>query len=68
MQPNRLPIVCMPPNLSDETVATLLDCLYAITSAIEQQYAVEIVRYENNHRAPPEQPDPSEIAQHDPPF
>jgi hypothetical protein len=54
----------MPPDLSGETVAALLDCLYAITSAIEQQYAVQIMRYENNHRVS----NPSEILQHDPPL
>jgi len=68
VQHNPLPIVYMPPDLSGKTVAALLDCLYAITSAIEQQYAVQIMRYENNHRVPPEQPNPSEISQHDPPL
>jgi hypothetical protein len=58
----------MPPHLSGETVAALLDCLYAITSAIEQQYAVQIMRYESNHRMPPEQHDPSDISQRDPPL
>ena len=64
MQHNPLPIVYMQPDLSGKTVAALLDCLYAITSAIEQQYAVQIMRYENNHRVP----NPSEISQHDPPL
>ena len=37
MQPNDLPIVCLPLELSDEAAATLIEFLYVLTEALEQQ-------------------------------
>lgn len=56
MQPNDLPIVCLPLELSDKAAVALLDFLYAITSALERHYAAQLLRYEHEHRpssAPP---------------
>ena len=51
MEPNDLPIVCIPLELSDEAAVALLDFLYAITSALERHYTPQILRYEREHRA-----------------
>lgn len=52
MQPNDLPIVCLPLELSDEAAAALLDFLYALTEALERQYAGQLLRYAHEHRSP----------------
>jgi hypothetical protein len=51
MQPNDLPIVCLPLELSDEAAAALLDFLYALTEALERQYAGQLLRYDHEHRS-----------------
>lgn len=68
MEPNDLPIVCLPLELSDEAAVALLDFLYAITSALERHYAAQILRYEHERRANLEPPDPSGTPTDDPPF
>ena len=67
MEPNDLPIVCLPLELSDEAAAALLDFLYAITSALERHYAGQLLRYEHEHRKP-SQPPSTNDAPTDPPF
>jgi hypothetical protein len=64
MQPNDLPIVCLPMELSDEAAAQLLDFLYQLTEALERHYAGQLLRYAQEHRpkSPPENPSS------DPPF
>lgn len=52
MQPNDLPIVCLPLELSDEAAASLLDFLYALTEALERHYAGQLLRYDHEHRSP----------------
>ena len=39
MQPNDLPIVCLPLELSDEAAATLIDFLHDLTDALDRHYA-----------------------------
>ena len=64
MQPNDLPIVCLPMELSDEAAAQLLDFLYQLTEGLERHYAGQLIRYAHKHRSksPPENPS------NDPPF
>lgn len=45
MQPNDLPIVCLPLELSDEAAATLIDFLYVLTEALERHYCGQLLRY-----------------------
>ena len=67
MQPNDLPIVCLPMDLSDDGAAKLIEFLYALTEALETHYAGQLIRYAHRHEpAPP--PDASETDQPDPPF
>lgn len=68
MQPNDLPIVCLPLELSDEAAVALLDFLYSITSALERHYAAQILRHEHEHRSPSAPPDSTAGLTTDPPF
>jgi hypothetical protein len=68
MQPNDLPIVCLPLELSDEAAVALLDFLYAITSALERHYAAQLLRYAHQHRSSSTPPDSSTPPTANPPF
>ena len=45
MQPNDLPLVCLPVGLSDEAAAQVLEFLHSLTEAFEQHYAAQLRRY-----------------------
>lgn len=45
MQPNDLPLVCLPVGLSDEAAAQVLEFLHSLTEAFEQHYAGQLRRY-----------------------
>jgi hypothetical protein len=49
MQPNDLPIVCLPMDLSDEAATQLLDFLYQLAEALERHYAAQLLRYAHRH-------------------
>jgi hypothetical protein len=67
MQPNDLPIVCLPVDLSDEGAAKLLEFLYAFTEALETHYAAQLIRYAHRYE-PTAPPDVSDTSHSDPPF
>jgi hypothetical protein len=50
MQPNDLPIVCLPLELSDEAVVQLIAFLRELTEALERHYAGQLLRYAHQHR------------------
>ena len=69
LQPNDLPLICLPTELSDEAAASLVEFLYELTEAIERHYFAQLRR----HYSPTEpRPDPPDIdlgpASSDPPF
>ena len=72
MQPNDLPIVCLPMELNDEAAASLIDFLYVLTEALERHYCGQLVRHahHNDQRSPPadEFPAQANIDTGDPPF
>ena len=45
MQPNDLPLVCLPVGLSDEAAVQVLEFLHSLTDAFEQHYADQLHRY-----------------------
>lgn len=56
-----------PPNLSDETASEMLDLLYELINAFENQYRDQLQRYYQTHQPP--QPDLFEDLDDDlPPF
>jgi hypothetical protein len=67
MQPNDLPIVCLPVNLSDDGAAKLIELLYALTEALETHYAGQLLRYAHRYEPHPT-PDALQSNNPDPPF
>lgn len=57
MQPNDLPIVCLPMELSDESAAKLIEFLYELADALERHYAGQLMRYTRERSATPGAPD-----------
>lgn len=45
LQPNDLPLVCLPTELSGAAAAKLVEFLYAIAEALERHYYAEIHAY-----------------------
>jgi hypothetical protein len=45
LQPNDLPLVCLPTDLSDEAAAKLLEFLHELTDALERHYCAQLRRY-----------------------
>jgi hypothetical protein len=69
MEPNDLPIVVLPLELSDDSAANLIDFLHALTEALERHYAGELLRREHRRftQSPPSHPsDP--VSDDDTPF
>ena len=59
MQPNDLPIVCLPMDLSDDGAAKLIDFLRELTEALERHYAGQLLRYAHRYE-PQATPDPQD--------
>lgn len=68
MQPNDLPIVCLPDELSDEAAKQIHNFLYQLTEAFERHYAGQLLRYTHDRRPASAPPDSPDAPQHDPPF
>jgi hypothetical protein len=70
MEPNDLPIVCIPLELPAEAAAELLQFLTHLTETIERHYFGELHRLAQDRRAQNRQPDysPFDRPEYDPPF
>jgi hypothetical protein len=68
MQPNDLPLICLPTDLSDEAAAQLIQFLYELTEAVERHYSGQLINH--YHRNSPSRPPlkPSDTDLDDPPF
>jgi hypothetical protein len=69
MEPNDLPIVVLPLELSDDSVANLIDFLHALIEGLERHYAGELLRRAHDrftHSPPPHPSDP--VSDDGPPF
>ena len=67
MQPNDLPLVCLPVGLNDEAAAQVLEFLQSLTEAFERHYADQLHRY--YHATDQRQADtPTAPSLTDPPF
>ncbi len=47
LQPNDLPLLCLPLDLPAEAVAELIDFLHDFAEALERHYAAELKRHYN---------------------
>ena len=68
MEPNDLPIVCLPDELSDEAATQILDFLYQLTEAFERHYAGQLLRYAHDRRPASTSSHSPDSPQDDPPF
>lgn len=70
MQPNDLPLLCLPMELSDEAAARLIEFLHELTEALERHYAAQLMRYDRSARpsSPPPSFDLDDAPDTDPPF
>jgi hypothetical protein len=55
LQPNDLPLMCLPTDLSDEAATKLVEFLQELTEALERHYCAQLRRYY----------DPTDISQRD---
>ena len=42
LQPNDLPLICLPTELSDESAASLVEFLHELTEALERHYFAQL--------------------------
>ena len=45
MQPNDLPLLCLPVDLSDDAAVKLVEFLHELTDAMERHYCAQLHRY-----------------------
>jgi hypothetical protein len=69
MEPNDLPIVCIPLQLPDQAAADLLEFLQNLTETLERHYFSQLHRLDQARRARNHDPDsPFDRPKSDPPF
>jgi hypothetical protein len=69
MEPNDLPIVCVPLDLPAEAAAELLQFLGHLTETIERHYFGELLRLDDDRRGQNPNPDsPFDRPEPEPPF
>lgn len=69
MEPNDLPIVCIPLELPDQAAADLLDFLQNLTETLERHYFSQLHRLAQTRCAKNRDPDyPFDRPESDPPF
>lgn len=67
MEPNDLPILCLPLELSGDDAAALIDFLYQLIEALERHYGGLLINHA--HQLEPScPPEPASTAADDPPF
>ena len=70
LQPNDLPLICLPTELSDQAAASLVEFLHELTEALECHYFAQLHRHYSAADFPG--PDPLGLdpgpASSDPPF
>jgi hypothetical protein len=69
MEPNDLPIVCIPLDLPDEAAASLVEFFQDLTEALQRHYFGPLHRHDQARRAQNRDPDyPAVRPDPDPPF
>ena len=58
MEPNDLPILVLPLELSDESAAILIEFLHNFADAMERHYAAQLMRYTKSRSQTPPSQDP----------
>jgi len=68
MEPNDLPIVCIPLELPDEAAGELLRFLHNLTDTVERHYCAQLLRLAQAQRQQREPDVPLDLPESDPPF
>jgi hypothetical protein len=69
LQPNDLPLVCLPTDLSDEAAAKFVEFLHELTEALERHYFAQLRRHYSATDIPRRDPELDlGPASSDPPF
>lgn len=68
MEPNDLPIVCIPLALPDEAAAELLQFLHNLTDTVERHYCGQLLRLAQVQRQQRDPHVPLDYPESDPPF
>jgi hypothetical protein len=68
MQPNDLPLLCLPTDMSDEAVAKLVEFLYELTEGLERHYFSQLHRYYHRNDCSEPETDLDLAPTSDPPF
>jgi hypothetical protein len=69
MEPNDLPIVCIPLDLPDHAAASLVEFFHDLTDALERHYFSQLHRHTQSRRAENREPEhPPVGADPNPPF
>jgi hypothetical protein len=69
MEPNDLPIVVLPLELSDDSAVNLIEFLRDLTDALERHYAGQLLRREHQRLAQSPPPHPADpLSDDDTPF
>jgi hypothetical protein len=69
MEPNDLPIVCIPLELPDQAAAELIEFLHTLTATLERHYCGQLLRLSQQQREQNRQTlYPDEQSESDPPF
>ncbi|HEX6642762.1 MAG TPA: hypothetical protein VF215_16705 [Thermoanaerobaculia bacterium] len=68
MEPNDLPIVCLPLDLSDASAASLIEFLQNLIEALERHYAGQLMRHDRQHASPAPMPKSVDASDCDPRF
>jgi hypothetical protein len=68
MEPNDLPIVVLPLDMSDDSAAILIDFLHDLTAALERHYAGQLLRRQQSTRQPRSSDQSAATTDSDPPF
>lgn len=68
MQPNDLPIVCIPLELPDEAAAELLQFLQNLTDTVERHYCGQLLRLAQAQRQQRDPDVPFDHPESEPPF
>ncbi len=71
LQPNDLPLLCLPVDLSDEAAAKFVEFLHELTAAMERHYCAQLLRYNHPHdigQRDLDFPSAPSAATNDPPF
>jgi hypothetical protein len=57
MEPNDLPIVCIPLDLPDQAAASLVEFVHDLTDALERHYLSQLHRHTQSRRAENRKPE-----------